>query len=196
MHWDSHCTAVYAEWVVRLLHPRRAPWKEIVRAWYPEWNKLEEGIFVADSNDRQKILSHIPPNAAYLRTCIIEFNKLDLNQLTSIKDATMLAEPLWLNFRFDINLPVKRIALWIKHLKVMHVRDLFDSNTDALFTTSDWHQFFQRHLPQRNPQRLEGDLDNITAQLPSDLESTCAIPAPSQMQPNTIVALLVPGSLP
>ena len=120
MHWDSHCTAVYAEWVVRLLHPRRAPWKEIVRAWYPEWNKLEEGIFVANSDDRQKILSHIPPNAAYLRTCIIEFNKLDLNQLTSIKDATMLAEPLWLNFRFDITLPVKRMALWIKDCRTFH----------------------------------------------------------------------------
>ena len=113
--------------------------------------------------------SHVPPSAAYLRTCILEFNKLDLKQLTSIKDATMLAEPLWLNFRFDIALPVKRMALWIKSLKVMHVRDLFDSNTDALFTTPDWHRFFQHHLPQRNPQRLEGDLHNITAQLPSDL---------------------------
>ena len=196
MHWDSHCSAIYAEWVVRLLHPRRAPWKEVVRAWYPEWNKLEDGILVADSDDKKKILDHIPPNAKYLRTCITEFIKLDLTQNTTIKDATLLAEPLWLNFRFEISLPDARYALWLKRLQVVHVRDLFDSSTDALFTTADWHQFFQRDLPRRNPQQLEGDLHSITAQLPGDLESTCAIPAPSQMPQNAIVALLLPGRMP
>ena len=196
IHWDSHCKAVYAEWIIRLLHPRRAPWKEIVRAWYPEWNKLEDGILVADSDDKQKILHHIPPNATYLRTCIKEFNKLDLRQNTTIKDATILAEPLWLNFRFDLSLPESRYRLWLKRLKVMHVRDLFDSNTDAMFTTPDWHHFFQRHLPRHNPQRLEGDLDSIRAQLPGDLEPTCAIPAPSQMPQHAIVALIDPGRMP
>ena len=193
MHWDSHCRAVYAEWIKRMLHPRRAPWKEIVRAWYPEWNRLEEGIFLSTPTDRKKILKHIPYNAKYLRKCITEFHKLDLTQNTDIEDATLLAEPLLLNNRFDVSLPEARYPLWIDGLSVVHVRDLFDPATDAFYTAQDWHRFFRDELPGRNRRLLEGDLDSIHAQLPGNLEHTCAIPAPSQLQSNSVVALVVEG---
>jgi hypothetical protein len=71
---------------------------------------------------------------------------------------------------------------------------LFTPSTILQTATQDWHRFFHRRLPHRNRRRLEGDLDSINAQLPSNLETTCAIPAPSQFLPNSIVALLVDSS--
>ena len=160
MHWDSHCKAVYSEWIVRLLHPRRAPWKQVVRAWYPEWNKLEDGIILSSLADRLKLLDHIPPNATYLRKCIEEFNNLNMTQNTDLEDNTLLAEPLWLNHRFDISLPRKRLRTWIHDLDVTHVRDIFDPHTDTLFTSYDWRRFFARDAPRQSAIRLFGDLQN------------------------------------
>jgi len=36
MHWESHCEAFYAQWMIRYLHPRKAPWKEIADLWICE----------------------------------------------------------------------------------------------------------------------------------------------------------------
>ena len=29
LHWESHCKAFYASWIVRFLDPRRSPWKDV-----------------------------------------------------------------------------------------------------------------------------------------------------------------------
>ena len=36
MHWESHCQAFYAQWMIRYLHPRKAPWKETADRWICE----------------------------------------------------------------------------------------------------------------------------------------------------------------
>ena len=196
MHWESHCKAAYQEWVVRLLHPRRAPWKEIVRAWYPEWNQIEDAIFVASTEDRPKILDHIPPNSTYLRKCITEFNKLNIQQNLSLEDNTILAEPMWVNHRFPIDIPAARQRIWANELEATHIRDLFDSSTDALFTPVDWLGFFRHYTPGRNTPRLQGDLQSIMSQLPHNLQQLCSIPAPSTMSVGTIVAVVADGQQP
>ena len=196
MHWESHCRAVYQEWVVRLLHPRRAPWKEIVRAWYPEWNRIEDAIFVASEADRPKILDHIPPNSTYLRRCITEFNHLNIQQNLNIEDNTILAEPLWVNHRFPVDIPAKRYRVWTDKLETTHIRDLFDSTTDAYFTAADWQRFFRTYAPRRNSQRLHGDLQSITSQLPHNLQQVCSIPPPSTMSAGTTVAIVAIGRQP
>ena len=42
MHWLSHANAFYAEWIIRYLHPRRAPWKHILTHWIE--NEKEHGL--------------------------------------------------------------------------------------------------------------------------------------------------------
>ena len=196
MHWESHCRAAYQEWIVRLLHPRRAPWKEIVRAWYPEWNRIEDAIFVASDEDRPKILDHIPPNSTYLHKCITEFNKLNIQQNLDLEDNTMLAEPLWVNHRFPVDIPARRYQIWVDKLETTHIRDLFDSSTDAYFTAADWQRFFQIYTPRRDGIRLQGDLQSIMSQLPHNLQQQCSIPAPSTMTADTIVAIVADGQQP
>ena len=45
MHWESHCEAFYAQWMIRYLHPRKAPWKEIAGLWICE-GTLGRGVIV------------------------------------------------------------------------------------------------------------------------------------------------------
>ncbi len=33
MHWPSHCAAFYAQRIIRYMHPRKSPWKTILRSW-------------------------------------------------------------------------------------------------------------------------------------------------------------------
>ena len=67
-HWASHCEAYYAEWIVRYLHPRRAPWKTLLRHWIDE-EFLHEGILVlhAHGSDRS---NQLPYTATYMKRCL------------------------------------------------------------------------------------------------------------------------------
>ena len=189
-HWASHCRAFYAEWVVRFLHPRKAPWKTILRAWYPDWNYLKDGIFTAPTGPLQRLIQHLPKNAHYLRRCIQEFHSLRLTQNTDLTGPTMLAESVWDNPRFDIPLPQARQDVWIEEQLVTHVSNLFDPHTDRIHDDHNWRGFFRDYSPDQPPRRMNGDLQNILAHLPHTLEADCSILPPSQMPNNAIVALV------
>ena len=190
VHWPSHCKAFYAEWIIRLLHPRQAPWKQVFRSWYPDWNNLGDGLMTASAGDRRKLLDYIPPHAHYIRRCVIEFNRLKLTQNLDLKDNTILAEPLWLNPRFTIPLPDTRLAIWLHEQELTHVANLFDPATDQIHSLRNWYRYFRTHSPNQRPDIMRGDLDNILQHLPHDLERTCAIPPPSQIPDNRYVALV------
>ena len=45
MNFPLHCQAFYAQWIVRYLHPRRAPWKIVADKW------LSDGLLRAGQID-------------------------------------------------------------------------------------------------------------------------------------------------
>ena len=65
MHWPSHCSAFYAQWVVRYLDPRRAPWKSIVHEWIAD-EHTGDAIILGRSRHRDRV-PHIPETALYIR---------------------------------------------------------------------------------------------------------------------------------
>jgi hypothetical protein len=100
MHWPSHCEAYYATWIIRYLHPRKSPWKTIMR-FYIEDEHIQDSIILS-SSPRKSREDMLPPGAQYLRRCLISFHSLDLHQDTSLLDSSVQAEPLWHNNRFTI----------------------------------------------------------------------------------------------
>ena len=61
MHWESHCEAFYAQWMIRYLHPRKAPWKEIADLWICEGTQ-GRGVIVSKSISRTRSTPYqIPP---------------------------------------------------------------------------------------------------------------------------------------
>ena len=148
MHWPSHCNAFYAEWIVRFLHPRAAPWKQVLRDWLPEDNPLEDAVLVADSPDRATLPSLIPSHSVYIIRCLSEFLKLDLQQNINLESPSTMGEPLWHNARFHIHLPRSRQTLWADELQVTHISDLIDPATDHWFTDADWAGFFISTMAQ------------------------------------------------
>ena len=157
IHWPSHCKAFYAEWIIRLLHPRQAPWKQVFRSWYPDWNNLGDGLMTASAGDRCKLLDYIPSHAHYIRRCVVEFNQLKLTQNLDLKDNTILAEPLWLNSRFTIPLPDARLAIWLHEQELTHVANLFDPATDQIHSLRNWYRYFRTHSPHQRPDIMRGE---------------------------------------
>ena len=49
LHWESHCKAFYASWIVRFLDPRRAPWKDILRHWISD-EYIHEAIILSSAS--------------------------------------------------------------------------------------------------------------------------------------------------
>ena len=78
MHWASHCEAFYAQWMIRYLHPRKAPWKEIADLWLCE-GTLGRGVIVSNT-DLTDTLNAIPNTAPYLQRCLKSFIELEIRQ--------------------------------------------------------------------------------------------------------------------
>eukprot|EP00966_Prymnesium_polylepis_P249443 5767219-Prymnesium_polylepis.1 len=89
MHWESHCEAFYAQWIVRYLHPRKAPWKTILRHWITAGERegdddsphgLGDAILLAPAPVNTTALDHIPSTAKYARRCVASFLSLRMQQ--------------------------------------------------------------------------------------------------------------------
>jgi hypothetical protein len=100
MHWPSHCKAFYAQWIIRFLHPRRSPWKNVLREWVQNAH-LRDGILLANVSDNHH--KGPPESAPYIRQCLKAFGELKLRQDTTILDRACLGEPLFWNHRFTAN---------------------------------------------------------------------------------------------
>ena len=189
IHWPSHAKAFYAEWIVRMLHPRRAPWKTVLRAWYPDWNHIEDGIFVAPRGLLKDLLDHIPRHASYIRRCITEFISIRMEQNLDFQDNRQLAEPVWHNHRFHIQLPESRVDVWVDEQQVYHVANLIDPHTDSFHDDANWSGFFRDFSPHQSRRIMRGDLNTILNQLPPFLEAECAVPTPALIPHMSYVAL-------
>ena len=161
MHWLSHCEAFYAQWMIRYLHPRRAPWKEILDHWLH--GHIGRAILVANV-DREDILDKIPPGATYIRRCLSAFLSLKVTQNLDLLDETVQAEPAWYNHRFSIKVRKDSFKFLTETLNVHHVSDVLDKNSKP-FSDDEWNRLLDAtrpptHYPEwKNP--YLNDIDKV-----------------------------------
>ena len=74
LHWEFHCKAFYASWIVRFLDPRRAPWKDVLRHWISD-EYIHEAIILSSASDSDRT-NEIPDTAPYIKRCLQELPKL------------------------------------------------------------------------------------------------------------------------
>ena len=162
MHWSSHCEAFYAHWIVRFLHPRKAPWKEIVRYWIQD-TYIGDAVLVADVDRDDAFFERVPKEAHYLRRCLRAFDSLKLKQNLNLLDETIIAEPLWHNHRTQIK--ARKMTCWLDGLHVHHLSDLL-SDQGRPFTRAQWDTFFDGINP--NPRYKNEKTHFTTISTPSD----------------------------
>ena len=127
MHWSSHCEAYYATWIVKYLHPRKAPWKILLRHYIDD-EYIHEGILLSAATDRDRT-QKVPASATYMRKCLRAFAALGITQDTSLLDCSIQAEPLWHNNRWFIPIPDAHAMLWQKYIDVTHVLSLLNTRS-------------------------------------------------------------------
>ena len=91
--------------------------------------------------DLTDTLNAIPNTAPYLQRCLKSFIELEIRQNIKTADHRIQSEPLWHNWRFEIQLPEARAEIWREDLGVIHFYDLLDTQSEP-FEPSDWREFF------------------------------------------------------
>ena len=149
---------LYAQWMIRYLHPRKAPWKEIADLWIREGTQ-GRGVIVSKT-DLTDTLNAIPNTAPYLQRCLKSFIELEIRQNINTADHRIQSEPLWHNWRFEIQLPKARAEIWREDLGVNHFYDLLDAQSEP-FEPSDWREFFNQLTPNEDQERMLDELQRI-----------------------------------
>ena len=54
MNFPLHCQAFYAQWIVRYLHPRRAPWKIVADKWLSD-GLLGRSVLLVNAHDNSGV---------------------------------------------------------------------------------------------------------------------------------------------
>ena len=71
-------------------------------------------------------------HAQYLRACVKEFEALNLTQDTSRLNASVAAESLFFNNRFDLEgVPDAAAIKWTKFIKITRINDMIDAGHGA-----------------------------------------------------------------
>ena len=195
MHFESHCEAFYATWLIRYLHPRKAPWKALLRHWIDE-EHVHEGILLSSARDRSRV-NELPRHAHYARRCLRAFDALNIKQNTDLLDHAVQAEPLWHNHRFHIPMTRDRVQAWQKYLETTHISSLLDT-TSSPFTPQNWDWFFLNMAPPNVAGRpryyeweaaCQQEIQTIQTHVPLNVMNAVAPPTPS---PNEITAITDP----
>ena len=90
MHLRSHIKvnikAYQAQWVIKYLDPRRAPWKEVLDHWIlHDDTPLGRGILLSQSRDGHKSrIDHLPDTCTFTRACFQSFHELLVSQDTTL----------------------------------------------------------------------------------------------------------------
>ncbi len=140
MHWPSHCKAFYAQWLIRYMHPRKSPWKSILKFWIQS-EHLSEGPLLSTCSIN---MDAIPRNAKYMRACLKAFKSIRIKQHAGATDRTCLAEPIFYNNRFKIDMPSTSVTQWARHLSTTHIRDLIDASGQE-HNDNQWSLYFHTH---------------------------------------------------
>jgi hypothetical protein len=181
MHWPSHCTAFYAQWVVRYMHPRKSPWKTILRSWIRN-TFIGDGTILAACDNANT--TKIPETATYMRACMEAFESLNIKQYLGPADRTCLGEPLFYNNRFTIQIPRQSVREWSHHLGATHIRDLIDESGQE-HNDNQWSYYFytlcppcKRHTPRAHEwvNRRTAELAILRAAVPPEIWAAATRP--------------------
>ena len=188
MHWKSHCEAFYAQWMVRYLHPRKAPWKQVADHWLSD-DVLGRSVLVAKPRPWDELpVNKIPSSAPYLQRCLVAFQQLQIKQNRSLLSHHIQAEPLWNNWRFQIDLPQTRIQLWTDEMETAYFLDLIDREGTP-FDENEWRDFFADLAPDEPEGRMMDDLDRVFGAIGEDLWEAAEAPPESDLT-KQIVAII------
>ena len=136
MHLTSHIKAFQAQWLIKYVDPRQAPWKDIADIWLQRNDRLGRGSIMAAG----KIKHTIPQRCKFLRTCLASFMEMGIRQDTSYFPESAQSEPLWRNHRFTIPIYDDQSHEWTHNLNTYRLHDLL-SDEGALFTADEWETF-------------------------------------------------------
>ena len=145
MHLRSHIKAFQAQWVIKYLDPRRAPWKEVLDHWIlHDDTPLGRGILLSQSRDGHKSrIDHLPDSCTYIRACFQSFHELRVSQDTTLLTHESIGEPLWRNNRFAIGLDRAFAQEWTDHIYTYRVSDLVCPT--GLLTANQWDNTIIRY---------------------------------------------------
>ena len=185
MHIESHIRAFKAQWIKRYLHPSETPWKTLIDIWIADKYPNGRGsILVHVSNPT--FHTDIPTTAPYLRECFIAFQSLKLKQDLNKLDASVAAESIFFNPRFDIQISDDAVTNWSKYLSLKHIFNLIDQYTDEPFTSADMLNFAHQLAPSHliNTPAIYDFIDElmptwpiIVQAIPRNIIDTIATPA-------------------
>ena len=178
MNFPLHCQAFYAQWIVRYLHPRRAPWKIVADKWLSD-GLLGRSVLLVNAHDNSGV-DDVPDSAPYLKACLSAFHALDIRQDTALLDHTIQAESLWHNWRFSIDLPDQRIDFWQDTMETVFISDLLDQHDDP-FDSDEWESFFDRDAPHEPLARMHAELDIIWRAIEDEIFVACVPPDPTAL---------------
>ena len=147
MHWESHVSAFYAQWVCRYMDPRRAPWKEVLDFWLADrWQGGRTAVLDMIQEDgakgRKSIAADLPPRLSYFRRCVQEFEALAVRRLPEQYGPEVQSESLFNNRAFEIPLDHFAAQAWQTHLECFQIEHLFDPETRDFFTAENWEEYF------------------------------------------------------
>ena len=124
MHLPSHIKAFQAQWIIKYLDPRTAPWKDVLDHWLIRPDGLGRGTIL--SSRQADLAARLPPHSRHMRACLDAFAELNVKQNLEILDHNSQGEPLWQNNRFPSPLDRSSVAEWVR-------RD--SKHNDSLATT-------------------------------------------------------------
>ena len=138
-HLPSHIKAFHAQWVRRYLHPSNPPWKKIADVWLAQPYPAGRGSILAAITGN--LYTDIPPTASYLRACVKAFEEINLQQDTTILDHRVAGESIFFSHRYDANVDDDHAADWAKFVGLHRTNNLFDADTNKLFTQHDMDNY-------------------------------------------------------
>ena len=145
MSMRAHVHAFHAQWIRRYLEPGDPPWKLVVDHWINAASPISRGGILANYEDPD-MATAIPQTARYLRGCFTAFASIGLQQDTS-KTEHILAEPVFFNWRFDVDVPDDAAAKWSKYIGLKRILNAIDDDTGDIFDDEEMSDYAYTHAP-------------------------------------------------
>ena len=144
MEWADHVAAFHATWILKYFHPAKSKWKLVLDEMLFKDSKGNDvfgagrGVLLTRMTPREKItmLGKLPRRAYHLKGCLKAFWKLDLSFDPETSQLS-LAEPLWRNPRFDIEISHQLRYYFVNITKIVTLGDVLDVQTGRRYTAQE-----------------------------------------------------------
>jgi len=153
MRWKDHEQAFLASWIVRLLEPREARWKDMIRMWI---SPLPLYTFIQQLTSREKraLLEKIPD--PFFASCAKAFWRMRIKPKLDYADIKYWEEvdstPVLRNGLFKFAVRESTAEVW-RHPAFRHIGSLFDPSPEKgpprFFTPAEVRATVKVHFPQK-----------------------------------------------